>query len=54
MAASAPLFGAAGLILWQTHAFGSGDLSDAMLGAFMGVGIGIAFASLIKFRRGCP
>ena len=48
MLACAPLFGAAGLLAARVHAFGSGEAGDAGVSALMGVGIGLAFLSVIK------
>ena len=49
--AAAPLFGAVGLLLGHVHAFGAGDRGDAVPGAVIGCGIGIALTALVFGRR---
>jgi hypothetical protein len=45
---AAPLCSAVGLALRQTHLLGSGDGADAILGAVIGIGIGISLTALIR------
>jgi hypothetical protein len=50
---AAPLFGGVSLVLAQAHAFGTGDRADAMLGAVVGVGIGISLTAMVRGKT-CP
>ncbi len=49
--AAAPLFGGLALVLGRVHAFGGGDRADALQGAVVGLGIGIALTALVASRR---
>ena len=44
-------FGGLALVLGRVQAFGGGDRADALQGAVVGLGIGIALTALVASRR---